>query len=76
MDTFGPAVAPRQLFLALTGAGADEVVEAGGFGGSGEEEVAGVDAGLGFGGEVGGFGVEVVEGESTICRDVLPAVDV
>ena len=69
------AVAPGE-FAFVAGGAADEVVEAGGCGGGGEEEVAGVDAGLGFGGE-GGFGgvnVEVVEGEAAGGGDVLPAV--
>ena len=48
MGAFGPAVAPREFFGAFAAAGADEVVEAGGFGGGGKEEIAGVDAGLGF----------------------------
>ena len=78
MGAFGPAVAPGEFFLAGAGAAADEVVEAGGFGGGGEEEIAGVDAGLGFGGEGVGFDVEVVEGEAAgegfALGDVLPAV--
>ena len=64
MGAFGPTVAPGEFFLAGAGTAANEVVEAGGFGGGGEEEIAGVDAVLGGRGEVVGFYVEVVEGEA------------
>ena len=74
MSALRPAVAPGEFFLAGAGAAADEVVEAGGFGGGGEEEIAGVDAVLGCGGEVVGFYVEVVEGEAAGGGDVVPAV--
>ena len=80
MGAFGPAVAPGEFFIAGTGAAADEVVEAGGFGGGGKEEIAGVDALLGVGGKVVGFYVEVVEGEAAggsatlTPRNVVPAV--